>query len=97
MGHGSSGLGPRGAHLVSEPLRLLLIRRQLFLPLLHVGVGLVQSGHQFGVAVLQAEKLRLQIHLTDGAERRRTRALEWSRTRERTFDATKQVLKNSYS
>lgn len=58
-----------GAHLVSEPLRLVLIRSQLLLPLLHVGVGLVQSSHQFGVAVLQGEELRLQIHLTDGAER----------------------------
>lgn len=58
-----------GPHLVSEPLRLLLIRRQLFLPLLHVSVSLVQSGHQFGVAVLQGEELGLQIHLTDGAER----------------------------
>lgn len=58
----------RGAHLVPEPLRLLLVCRQLLLPLLHVGVGLVQSRHQLGVAVLQGEELRLQVHLTDGAE-----------------------------
>lgn len=28
----------------------------------------MQSGHQFGVAVLQGEELGLQIHLADGAE-----------------------------
>lgn len=55
----SSDAGEDGAHLVSQPLRLLLIGSQLFLPLLHVGVGLVQRGHQFGVAVLQGEELGL--------------------------------------
>lgn len=35
----------------------------------------MQSGHQFGVAVLQGEELGLQIHLTDGAERNRSHAV----------------------
>lgn len=56
-------------HLLSQSLRLLLIGRQLFLPLLHISVSLVQGGHQLGVAVLQSEKLRLQVELTNGPER----------------------------
>lgn len=44
-------------YLISEPVRLPLVRCQLFLPLLHVGVRLVQRRHQLGVAVLQSEEL----------------------------------------
>lgn len=57
------------AHLLSQSLRLLLIGCQLFLPLLHVSVSLVQGGHQLGVTVLQSEELRLQVQLADGPER----------------------------
>lgn len=57
------------AHLLSQSLRLLLVGHQLFLPLFHISVSLVQGGHQLGVAVLQSEELRLQVELTDGPER----------------------------
>lgn len=56
-------------HLLSQSLRLVLVGRQLLLPLFHVSVGLVQGGHQLGVAVLQSEEFRLQVELTDGPER----------------------------
>lgn len=57
-------------HLVSEAVRLLLVLGQLLLPLCHAAVGLLQSRHQLGVAVLQGEQLRLQVDLAHGPARK---------------------------
>lgn len=47
-----------------EPLSLLLIGRQLLLPLFDVGRGLEQSRRELGVVALQRRQLRLPV-LTD--------------------------------
>lgn len=58
---------PQG-HLFSEAVCLLLVLGQLFLPLLHAAVGLLQSYHQLGVTVLQSKELSLQVYLTHRPE-----------------------------
>lgn len=57
------GLAARGAqpYPFVKPLRLLLIGRQLLLPLLDVGRGLEQRRRQLGVVPLQGLELRLPV------------------------------------
>lgn len=49
-----------------QPLSLVLIGRQLLLPLFDVGRGLEQRRRQLGVVPLQRRKLRLPVLIDAG-------------------------------
>lgn len=53
-------------HLVSQAICLLLVFRELLLPLLNAAVGFLQCRHQLGITVLQGEELSLQVNVTHG-------------------------------
>lgn len=53
--------------LVSESVRLLLILRELILPLLNAAVGFTQRCDELSVALPQSEQLGLHARLTYGS------------------------------